>query len=389
MNRKLLSNDLMLRGVLYLIRLLLNIFISIKKNRIIFLRESNSGSNTYALFKFSKVHYNNYDLILLDGLNINHTLKDYVIWYSKIVSSKLIFTTHISLKPSKKHIHFQLWHGGSTKKMGVMEHGNEYKHLLSKSWREVDYIMSYSDTYTTFLNACMVTHPNKYVVTGAPRNDLLLKSNGLDNLYKIFGEIVLGKKIIWFAPTFRDYFGRKQGNKSFDNPFGFNDFLVEDFDKFLNNNNILFIIKPHPQEENLIVNYFNSYQIENLIIFESKFLEIHDYDFYELLNSGQILITDYSSIFYDYLLLNRPIIFTPVDYQEYENDRGFLMESYLNYVPGAIALTFEELKVQILSCINSKDDLFIDQRKWILNFHHRFKDSNSSQRIMDFILQKL
>ena len=365
---------------------LITFFVFQKPNRIIFVHEGYSGSNTYALYKLAdKKIRSEYDLILLLGLPLNHSLMDYIKWYKIIVSAKIIFTTHISVKPSKKHIHFQLWHGNATKKMGVMEHGIKEKFKPSKSWLNADFIMSYSETYTTFLNACMVTDPKKYIITGAPRNDLLLMSDGKKNLNTIFGEHVSNSKIIWFAPTFRDYFGQSQGNKSFKNPFGFEKFNVKEFDDFLDQQNCKIILKPHPQEEELMIQYFKNYQVKNILILKSLDLEKLGIDFYEVLNSGDILITDYSSLFYDFLLLNKPILFTPVDIEKYEEDRGFLMESYLNYVPGPVIFDQNKLMYEISKNLVDKECDFKDKRDWMLKFYHRYTDSNSSNRIYDFL----
>ena len=61
----------------------------------------------------------------------------------------------------------------------------------------------------------------------------MIYRDGKKNLITIFGEQVLNSKIIWFAPTFRDYFGRSQGNKSFENLFGFKDFDLNKFDRVI------------------------------------------------------------------------------------------------------------------------------------------------------------
>ena len=264
--------------------------------------------------------------------------------------------------------------------MGIQEKFKPYK-----SWLNVDFIMSYSETYTTFLNACMVTDPKKYIISGAPRNDLLLISDGKKNLKTIFGEQVSNSKIIWFAPTFRDYFGQSQGNKSFENLFGFKDFDLNKFDSFLEKKNCKIILKPHPQEEALLIKYFKDYQVKNVLILKSLNLEKLDIDFYEVLNSGDMLITDYSSLFYDFLLLKKPILFTPIDIEKYEEDRGFLMESYLNYVPGPVIFDQNKLMYEISKNLVDKEDDFKDKRDWMLKFYHRYTDSNSGIRIYDFI----
>ncbi|MDA7656758.1 CDP-glycerol glycerophosphotransferase family protein [bacterium] len=368
------------------VRELIAFFVIQKPNRIVFIQESHSGSNSYALYKLADNNMRSkFDLILLSGLPLNQSIVNYINWYKIIASAKIIFTTHASVKPSKKHIHFQLWHGNATKKMGVMEHGNQEKFKPYKSWLNVDFIMSYSETYTTFLNACMVTDPKKYIITGAPRNDLLLISDGVKNLKAIFGDQISNKKIIWFAPTFRDYFGRSQGNKSFQNLFGFKDFDLDKFDSFLETQNCKIILKPHPQEEALLIEYFEHYQIKNVLLLKSSELEKLNIDFYEVLNSGDMLITDYSSLFYDFLLLKKPVLFTPVDIEKYEEDRGFLMEDFLNYAPGPVIDEQTKLMYEISKNLVVEKDAFKDKRDWMLKFHHRFTDSNSSSRIYDFI----
>ena len=118
-------------------------------------------------------------------------------------------------------------------------------------------------------------------------------------------------------------------------------------------------------------------------------LEKLSLDFYEVFNSGEILITDYSSIFYDFLLLNKPIFFTPVDIEKYEEDRGFLAESFNNYVPGPIILSQEKLMKEIIAYNVNKIDNYKNQRDWMLKFQHRYIDSNSSKRIYDFINQQV
>lgn len=377
------------KAVYKILRTLIVIFTSQNQKRLLFIQESFSGSNTYALYKLAgdKIK-NKYELLLLRNSDSEMSLISFIKWYRIIASAKIIFTTHASYKPSKKHIHYQLWHGGSTKKMGAMEHGITEVFKPAKSWLEVDYIMSYSETYTTFLNACMVTDPKKYVISGAPRNDLLLSYNGKEGIKKVFGNNFADSNLIWFAPTFRDYFGKSQGDKKFHNPFGFDAFNVDTFDKFLESLNSKLILKPHPHEELLILEYFKDFPSRNMVILRTDDMLRYELDFYELLNSAEMLITDYSSLFYDFLLLNKPIIFTPVDVERYEIDRGFLMESYIDYVPGPIALDQESLQKEIEKCFSDKE-YYKDRRNWMLSFHHRYKDANSSARIFEFIENQL
>ena len=95
------------------------------------------------------------------------------------------------------------------------------------------------------------------------------------------------------------------------NEFGFENFNSENFNKFLEENNLFLVYKLHPNEESHLNEYKDlinskfSFHLNNQVLLENNF------DFYEVLNCADILITDYSEIFIDYLLLNRPIIFNP------------------------------------------------------------------------------
>jgi len=353
------------------------------KNRILFVLESSSGSNSYALWKLAtKEMQEKYELILYQ----EKALKGFLSFIEKhklIASAQLIVTTHASYKPSRKHINLQLWHGSSIKKIGVME-------ITSKSerfrplWAKVDYIMSYSETYNTFLNACMVTDPRKYIITGASRNDFLFCSDGPSNVSKIFGNSIKGSKLIFFIPTFRNNYGKKQGNRNYDNPFGFGEFAPEQFDQFLKANNCRLIFKPHPHEEALVFDYLSNYPLENMLMLRDADLGKHNFDLYELLNAAEILITDYSSVFDDYLLLDRPIIFAPVDIESYKENRGFCIESFNDWTPGPKVLDQDTLQEEISRCF-TENSHYQEQRAMMRNLLHRYKDGESSRRLWEFI----
>lgn len=362
------------------------LFTKIRKNRILLVQESACGSNTYALLKLaSDCSIRNFELILYqESVEEGKGFVHFVRKHRLLASSKLIITTHASYKPSRKNIHLQLWHGGSTKKSGLLEIGTTKKFKLKSPWPKVDFVMSYSETCSTFLNACMFVDPNKYIITGAPRNDFLFLSDGLSNIQKLFGKRVEGNKLIFFLPTFRDYYGKKQGDRNYNNLFGFEEFSPEGFDNFLKENKISLIFKPHPHEETLVLDYFSCYNLSNLLVLRNEDLLLNQMDLYELLNASDILITDYSSVFYDYLLLNRPMIFAPVDLDSYSEKRGFLIESFETWAPGPKVFDQIALQNEISKCITDKD-YFGEQRTWMLNLHHRYKDGESSKRLWEFI----
>jgi len=358
-----------------------------RPNRILLMQESPSGSNSYALWKINNSDIKKkFDLILAKEWELNQSgFFNFVEKHKLISSAQLIITTHASYKPSKKHLHLQLWHGALIKKNGIMIDGENHGMLTNKnSWRKSDYIMSYSDTYTTFVNACMVTSSSKYIVTGAPRNDFLYAADGQSNLSKIYGERILENKIIYFLPTFRDNTTKKNATKKLGNLFGFEKFSLQDFDKFLCNNKCQLIYKPHPEEEVMALNSISDYGLQNIAILNNNDLIENSIDLYELLSSCDILLTDYSSVFYDYLLLDRPIIFAPVDIEKYKKMRGFLLESFDDWTPGPKVYSQRDLQKEISRCLKD-NNYYKDKRNLIKNLMHRFKDGESSYRMWSFI----
>lgn len=380
-------NSLLKRILRKIARDIITFFTKRIKNRILLIYDSSSGSNSYALWKFASDEIKaKYELILYkDSSEEGKGFAHFWAKYRLISSAQFIITTHGTYKPSKKHINLQLWHGAFVKKNGVMiDKKPNGAFRVQKSWLKVDYIMSYSETYSTFFNACVFTDPNKYIITGAPRNDFLFSADGKSNMRKIFGDTIGDDKVIFFMPTFRDYYGKKQGGKNNNNLFGFEDFSADEFDSFLKKKKCKIIFKPHPHEEALVLEYLRENPSDNILILKDEDLLANDLDLYELLNSCDILMTDYSSIFYDYLLLDRPMIFAPVDLESYKDGRGFLIESFENWAPGPKVFDQPALQEEIASCLKKKD-YYGEKRAWMRDLQHRYKDGESSRRLWEFI----
>lgn len=103
-------------------------------------------------------------------------------------------------------------------------------------------------------------------------------------------------------------------------------------------------------------------------------------DIYTLLPAFDFLITDYSSIFFDYLLLNRPMIFAPFDYEEYVKKHGSFVFDYLLNTPGPKAADWKEVMDHIEILTEGKDEEKIS-REALLERIHLYKDGRSSERV--------
>ena len=290
-----------------------------KKDLITMVYRTYSGSNTVALYKLMPEK-------VAERFDIKLVMQDNSEEYFKALGeSRMIVTTHGGFKSSSDQICVDLWHGVPLKTIGAMVHGltDEKRQSELYWWSKVDAATSYSQLYTSLMNACMQIGGHRYTITGAPRNDLLLTSDGRGKLSELMNIDLDGKKILFFLPTFRTtHYGRYDGNKQWENIFGMSSFNMAEFDEFLGDNNIVFVTKLHPNEEYKMLNLVEQKVTRNMVLIRNSDLIDNTTDLYEVLNSADLLITDYSSVYFDFLLLDRPIVFTPVDLDSYSDLRG-------------------------------------------------------------------
>lgn len=151
-----------------------------------------------------------------------------------------------------------------------------------------------------------------------------------------------GYKIAIYMPTFRDTQKYK--------PLGASSLSdLKTFNERLKENHIVLLIKPHPEDK-----VFENLDFSNITMIAPNA------DVYQYLKYSDCLITDYSSIFFDYLVLNKPILFYVFDYDYYKNeDRGITVD-FKSYNSGTISFNIEELCTNIINEISN--DLYLDSR---------------------------
>ena len=356
-----------------------------KKDLITMVYRTYSGSNTVALYKLMPEK-------VAERFDIKLVMQDNSEEYFKALGeSRMIVTTHGGFKSSSDQICVDLWHGVPLKTIGAMVHGltDEKRQSELYWWSKVDAATSYSQLYTSLMNACMQIGGHRYTITGAPRNDLLLTSDGRGKLSELMNIDLDGKKILFFLPTFRTtHYGRYDGNKQWENIFGMSSFNMAEFDEFLGDNNIVFVTKLHPNEEYKMLNLVEQKVTRNMVLIRNSDLIDNTTDLYEVLNSADLLITDYSSVYFDFLLLDRPIVFTPVYLDSYSDLRGMLLGPYDFWTPGPKALDRETLEETILYCL-SNTEYYAKERKTIKDIMHHYQDANSSRRVWDLLTSML
>ncbi|MDI3484613.1 MAG: CDP-glycerol glycerophosphotransferase [Methanobacteriaceae archaeon] len=350
----------------------INRLIPKRNDQILFESIPNFSDNPMQLYNYIKSLNEGYRLYwIVDELRGDIDAPQYKrntigeLW--QFLRSKYIVTSHghhLFLK-AKNQVYVNLWHGMPLKAMGYAQ--NNPKILPPNSNDNNYYLIATSTIMRNALAACFNQDPRRIFVTGQPRNDKLSKDCPLD--------LIRGYEynaIILYAPTYRE-------NGSF---FFFPDFDKGRFQKFLKEHNILFIVKPHPLEETHAIKIFK--KMENIILLEDQMLQERHLDIYDFLPCTDILVTDYSSVYFDFLLLDKPILFAVPDLEEYRKKRGFVLEPFEFWTPGPKVKNFKEFLEEIKKSIKDPD-YYSQERRTINDLVNYYKDDRSSKRVYELV----
>lgn len=302
------------------------------------------------------------------------------------------YSKDISFWLSGGAIKVNLWHGIPLKKIN---HDNKFDYARNprnkkekfifalrtlSDEKPEHYVLTTSDYMKSIFESAFIT--KNIIVSGYPRNDCFhMKYENImtDFEYKInqelayyrsvnYGDNKKKNKVVLYMPTFRD-----SETKFFD---------VINFDElhnFLLNNNVLFCFKLHPKSklsERLNRTIYNKYSNFSIISNQT--------DPYSFLNEVDILITDYSSIYFDFLLTNRPIIFFDYDREEYLKSSRELYFEYDKFTPGEKVENMIELMNALL-----KDDNYQKQRENIRKLIMDKSNNENSKQLFHDLMKTL
>lgn len=342
----------------------------IERKKIVFLSKGFIGINNKALLL--ECFRNKLDVcILSDNLlqleellllgiecyDLNSLNSCFVLANAKIVIQDQGNSNNMVKVLSNKQITIQLWHGIPLKRMN----------------RLVDVIYNYHISTSSYVNKTSledVISAKKHLDLGYPRNDLLLKEHDREDLCLVNKEIYnLAKKerVIVYMPTHRE------AAFSFDDDYIF-PLNLKKLNDLMKSVNSFFILKLHP----FVASLFENEKFSNILIYPSQS------DIYPVLKYTDILVTDYSSIYFDFLLLNRPIIFYSYDYNQYSANMNGFVYDYENNAPGEKVINQDQLEKEIINILENKD-LYLKERENLVNKFFTYKDKYSSKRILNFI----
>lgn len=326
----------------------------------------NSGCNAVALFK-------NRPKNISDKINVNLiSFEEFKETWNQYSHS---LTTHFEARFFQTPINIENWHGFPIKTLGKLEK-NSVDNLNNLNKR-LTYMISYSNLYSFIMSSLYEIDIEKFVVTGMPRNDLLVNPNATLLLQQIIGQHEEAKQYIFYVPTFRK---REDKAEVEGNAISADFSVFEELNSYCEGNDFHLVVKLHPVDCDSID--FTNYS--HISLLEEEKLVSLKVDFYEVLGAADLLITDYSSVYFDYLLLNKPIIFWLKDKDVYEEKRGFIFEKIDSYMPGDKVETIEQLKDSIKRNVDCPT-LHEQERNRLKNQIHTYADFNSSERVWNLI----
>lgn len=385
----------------HILKLINNLFPK-KRNQILFFSVPDFSDNAKAMFEY--LNNNNFDekynliWILTDKNNALKLSKQgiktckprSISGLYQIFRSKYLMVTHNTfgeLKAKNQYL-INLWHGMPLKSIGFFLKSlpkDEKNKIISMS-NSIDMLISTSTITRNAMISCYGIFPQKVHIIGQPRNDKLFSNKSKKNLSDLLKrDISKYKKIVLYTPTHRVSNESKEGKSHDKNLFNFSDFDIELFNNFLDDNQVLFLFKIHPLEEMNFLNKSNEFPQENIMLITTEMLTNNLMDLYDILGAIDILVTDYSSIYFDFLLSNRPIIFLAKDLEEYSKSRGFLMEPYDFWTPGPKVQTFYNFLQELFNSFNY--EYYKNEREIVNDLINKYQDSNSSERIFNMIKQ--
>lgn len=263
-------------------------------------------------------------------------------------------------------------------------HGVPLKSLNSyRAPDHLDYVIGLSDETNKIQSKELGIDLDKFISLGYPRNDALYVKRHHD-IEKIFGNNYR-KFIVWY-PTYRQHgIANISADSSHAIPIIYNESNAIKINNIARSNGVLIILKPHFSQD---MSFITDLNLSNILLIKDSFFAENQMTSYEFVGGCDALITDYSSIYFDYLLINKPIAAIWEDIDEYRNSRGFAIDVDY-YMKGAYKVySVDDFICFINSVATGKDEMKI-ARNEIINSIHKNIDNLSSARVVDFIEKEI
>lgn len=270
----------------------------------------------------------------------------------------------------------------SKQKSFYLTHGTALKSVRSYYAvpSNIDYMLVGSNSSKDMMAYELKVDEEKVVPLGFPRNDVLTSAKV--NLQHYF-DVDFKKIVVWY-PTFRQHKNGKKTGSSNALPIVNNVEAAIKLNETAKKAGVLIVMKPHFAQD---ISYIKDNNLSNIRFITDEFFTENGISSYEFIAGSDAMITDYSSIYYDYLLCDKPIALIWEDIEDYRKDPGFAVD--VNYIgKGAEKIyTLSEFE-NFLIKVSEGIDNFHDERREICEWANYAVDGKNTERVVDFIIEK-
>lgn len=266
-------------------------------------------------------------------------------------------------------------------KVYFLGHGGPYK--ATKGYYSIPEYIDCTISMSEYLSPIIAEQHNydvnKIVALGYPRNDILTSSD-FDSK-AVFGN-KFDKIIIWY-PTYRQHKNSDISLTKNSIPLLYNEDNAIRINETAKKSNTLILIKPHFAQD---VSKIKTLALSNLQFIDDSFYTDNNVTAYEFIANCDALITDYSSVYYDYTLCDKPIAVIWEDIEEYKKYPGFAVDLD-EVLKGAEKIyTEQQLSKFIKDVADGKDNLQTERRE-VCKMSNYAADGKSTQRVTDYIIK--
>ena len=361
---------------------ILGLIISLLPKRyILFESVPDYSDNSFAVYNYLLKNWNSKKFKLMWVAKKNHPQIPNIIRTNDFLSKLkyeyyatrakvLVYCNGFIHKKNKKQISVFLCHGSKSK----LTRG------LYEPPKDLDYILVQADMFHEAVKyGYNLSEKTQMVTLGYPRNDDLLIQHDIDR-EKLFGK-EFEKLIVWY-PTYRQHRGSKRNVSSITLPVIHDETAALKLNEKAKELGILIALKPHFAQD---VSYIKNQELSNILIINDEFLNKNNIRSYQLLSVCDSLLTDYSSVYYDYLLCDKPIGLVWEDYEGYKSENGFALDPDVVYSGGEKIFNVEDFCTYLERIAEGKD-ILKEERTKIKNLSNVYQDANSSKRVAEFII---
>lgn len=272
-------------------------------------------------------------------------------------------------KRDPKTIHIYLSHGSPVKST------HDYYYCTP----DTDFSLCQSELWRPIESYQLMISEEKLIIKGFPRNDVLFTS--AVSMKELFDKEY--KKVVVWYPTFRQHriSGFAWNTESAALPILHDEAAAKTINKIAAKHDVLLVIKPHPAQDLARIKAMN---LDHLKLITDDFFIEHGITAYEFLAKTDALITDYSSIVFDYLLTGKPIGLTWEDFEEYKEKVGFAIDMEM-LRPCAEMLDTPEDFERFFRDLTEGNDPHREKREALMRLTNQYIDGNSTTRVVDWL----